>query len=41
MIPPQMHPVLTVLKSLVPYLGYVGGFIAWSWGAIKTFDKGK
>ncbi|KAK7695334.1 hypothetical protein QCA50_002525 [Cerrena zonata] len=39
-IPPQMHPVLTVLKSLIPYLGYVGGFVAWSWGAIKTFDKG-
>ena len=41
MIPLQMHPVLSVLKNLVPYLGYVGGFIAWSWGAIKTFDKGK
>lgn len=41
MIPPQMRPAISVLKGLVPYLGYVGGFVAWSWSAIKTFDKGK
>jgi hypothetical protein len=29
-----------VLKRLAPYLGYIGVFIAWSWGAIKAFDKG-
>jgi hypothetical protein len=40
LLPPQFRPILTVLRRLVPYLGYIGAFIAWSWGAIKTFDKG-
>jgi hypothetical protein len=40
LVPPQFRPVLTVLKRLVPYLGYIGAFVAWSWGAIKAFDKG-
>lgn len=40
LVPPQFRPVLMVLKRLIPYLGYIGVFIAWSWGAIKAFDKG-
>lgn len=40
MVPPPMRPALVLLKGLVPYLGYVGGFVAWSWGYIKKFDKG-
>jgi len=40
MIPPNMRPAIKLLKGLVPYLGYVGGFVAWSWGYIKKFDKG-
>lgn len=41
MLPPQARPAMTLLKAFTPYLGYVGGFVAWSWGAIKHFDKGK
>ncbi|KAH9178541.1 hypothetical protein EDB89DRAFT_953833 [Lactarius sanguifluus] len=39
-VPPQFRPGLLVAQRLVPYLGYVGGFVAWSWGAMKSFDKG-
>ena len=39
-LPPTLRPALSLVKSLVPYLGYIGGFVAWSWGAIKGFDKG-
>ncbi|THH19221.1 hypothetical protein EUX98_g8820 [Antrodiella citrinella] len=40
MVPPNMRPALKLLKGLVPYLGYIGGLVAWSWGYIKKFDKG-
>lgn len=40
MIPPQARPAMRMLKAFTPYLGYVGGFVAWSWGAVKSFDKG-
>ncbi|KAG6332385.1 hypothetical protein ID866_6705 [Astraeus odoratus] len=40
LLPPQMRPAVSILRRLVPYLGYVGGFIAWSWSAVKSFDKG-
>lgn len=40
LFPPQFRPILMALKRLAPYLGYIGAFIAWSWGAIKSFDKG-
>jgi len=40
LLPPQMRPAVTILRQLVPYLGYVGGLIAWSWSAVKSFDKG-
>lgn len=40
LLPPQMRPAVQVLRRLVPYLGYVGGLIAWSWSAVKSFDKG-
>ncbi|KAI0651661.1 hypothetical protein C8Q79DRAFT_922350 [Trametes meyenii] len=39
-LPPTLRPALALVKSLVPYLGYIGGFVAWSWGAIKGFDNG-
>jgi hypothetical protein len=39
-LPPQFRPVLLLLQKLVPYVGYIGAFIAWSWSAIKEFDKG-
>jgi hypothetical protein len=40
LIPPQFQLALKLGKSLIPLLGYIGGFIAWSWSGIKTFDKG-
>ncbi|TFY69391.1 hypothetical protein EVG20_g3169, partial [Dentipellis fragilis] len=39
-VPPQFRAGLLIAQRLVPYLGYVGGFLAWSWGAIKSFDQG-
>ncbi len=39
-LPSTLRPALALVKSLVPYLGYIGGFVAWSWGAIKGFDIG-
>ncbi|KAI0041901.1 hypothetical protein FA95DRAFT_1682920 [Auriscalpium vulgare] len=40
-VPPQFRPGLLIAQRLVPYLGYIGGFVAWSWGAMKSFDKGQ
>lgn len=40
MIPLQARPAMMLLKAFTPYLGYVGGFVAWSWSAVKSFDKG-
>ncbi|OBZ68365.1 hypothetical protein A0H81_11641 [Grifola frondosa] len=40
-VPPQFRPALDLVRGLVPYLGYIGGFVAWSWGAIKGFDTGR
>jgi hypothetical protein len=40
LMPPQLRTPMTFLRRLVPYLGYIGGFIAWSWSAVKVFDKG-
>ncbi|KAG2074634.1 hypothetical protein BDR04DRAFT_1092829 [Suillus decipiens] len=40
LMPPQLRAPMTFLRRLVPYLGYIGGFIAWSWSAVKVFDKG-
>lgn len=31
---------MMVLKRLSPFLSYIGVFIAWSWSAIKAYDKG-
>lgn len=31
---------MRLLKAFTPYLGYVGSFVAWSWAAVKGFDKG-
>jgi len=40
LIPPPFRPAAMMLKRLTPYLGYVGGFVAWSWERIKKRDKG-
>ncbi|KAG8984126.1 hypothetical protein FRB93_006705 [Tulasnella sp. JGI-2019a] len=40
MLPLPLQPAITLLKAVVPYLGYIGGFISWSWAEVKSFDKG-
>jgi hypothetical protein len=40
LVPPQFRAGVLIARRLVPYLGYIGGFIAWSWSAIRSFDKG-
>jgi hypothetical protein len=40
-VPPQFRLGFVIAQRLVPYLGYIGAFIAWSWGAMKSFDKGR
>lgn len=40
LMPPQLRPAMFFLQRLIPFLGYIGGFVAWSWGAIKGYDKG-
>jgi len=40
LIPPQFQLALSLLRGLVPVLGYIGGFISWSWSSIRVFDRG-
>ncbi|KAI0697603.1 hypothetical protein BC835DRAFT_1519164 [Cytidiella melzeri] len=40
LVPIQAQPALRLCKAFTPYLGYVGTFAAWSWSAIRGFDKG-
>ena len=40
-VPPQLKPAVTMLKTLAPIASYVGVFIAWSWDRIKALDEGK
>ncbi|KAJ3845570.1 hypothetical protein F5878DRAFT_599122 [Lentinula raphanica] len=39
-IPPQMRASVMMLKRISPYLGYVGAFVAWSWGRVQAKDQG-
>ncbi|KAH8832748.1 hypothetical protein DL96DRAFT_1811336 [Flagelloscypha sp. PMI_526] len=39
-MPLALQPALLVLKTIAPYLSYIGTFITWSWGEIQSFDKG-
>ncbi|KAH7881186.1 uncharacterized protein C8R40DRAFT_23390 [Lentinula edodes] len=39
-VPPQMRASVLMLKRVSPYLGYVGAFVAWSWGRIQMKDQG-
>jgi hypothetical protein len=40
LVPAPAQPAMRLCKAFTPYVGYVGSFAAWSWGAIKAFDKG-
>ncbi|TFK41992.1 hypothetical protein BDQ12DRAFT_349868 [Crucibulum laeve] len=39
-VPPQLRAAVTLLKRLSPVVGYVGVFVAWSWGRVRACDKG-
>jgi len=41
LVPPQYRAGVLIAQRLVPFIGYIGGFVAWSWGAMKSFDKGQ
>ncbi|EEB98185.1 hypothetical protein MPER_02352, partial [Moniliophthora perniciosa FA553] len=40
MFPAPMQPAIIMLQQLVPYLGYIGTFITWSWSMIQSYDVG-
>ncbi|KAK7462812.1 hypothetical protein VKT23_007392 [Stygiomarasmius scandens] len=39
-LPAPMQPALLLLRKIVPFVGYIGTFISWSWGQIKSYDVG-
>ncbi|KAG6824962.1 hypothetical protein H0H92_005295 [Tricholoma furcatifolium] len=39
-MPPALQPVILMLQTLIPYIGYLGSFISWSWGTIQSYDTG-
>ncbi|KAF8878848.1 hypothetical protein BD779DRAFT_1553501 [Infundibulicybe gibba] len=39
-LPMPLQPALLLLQRLIPYVGYIGTFISWSWSSIKSYDKG-
>ncbi|KAG8736209.1 hypothetical protein FRC12_017730 [Ceratobasidium sp. 428] len=40
LLPPQVGLVMSLIRGIIPALGYIGGFVAWSWNAISGADKG-
>jgi len=40
-VPPQFRTEFLMAQRLVPWLGYGGAFMAWSWGAMGSFEKGQ
>lgn len=40
-LPPTIQPAILLLQKLVPFVGYIGTFISWSWSTIKSYDVGK
>ncbi|RDB16342.1 hypothetical protein Hypma_003051 [Hypsizygus marmoreus] len=39
-LPPAVRPALMLLQTLVPFVGYIGTFISWSWSTVKSYDTG-
>ena len=39
-VPPQFRVEVSIAKRLAPWLGYGGAFMARSWGAMSSFEKG-
>jgi hypothetical protein len=40
-VPVQMKPGVMVAKRFLPYVGYIGAAIAWSWSSVRGYDKGR
>lgn len=40
-LPIELQAVMSVAKSLVPILGYIGGFVSWYWSTVASFNKGE
>jgi hypothetical protein len=40
LVPTPFKPALVLMRRLSPVVGYIGVFVAWSWGRIKKYDKG-
>ncbi|KDN49036.1 hypothetical protein RSAG8_02389, partial [Rhizoctonia solani AG-8 WAC10335] len=39
-LPPQVGLVMSLIRGIIPAMGYIGGFVAWSWNTIVGFDQG-
>ncbi|KAG6824271.1 hypothetical protein H0H93_002274, partial [Arthromyces matolae] len=39
-LPVALRPAVLLLQTLIPYIGYLGSFISWSWGTIQSYDTG-
>ncbi|KAJ1302694.1 hypothetical protein OPQ81_003010 [Rhizoctonia solani] len=39
-LPPQVGLVMSLIRGIIPAMGYIGGFVAWSWNTIIGFDQG-
>ncbi|KAH0589768.1 hypothetical protein H2248_005486 [Termitomyces sp. 'cryptogamus'] len=37
-LPTAVRPAVLLLQTLIPYIGYIGTFISWSWGTIQSYD---
>ncbi|KAF8713728.1 hypothetical protein RHS03_00505, partial [Rhizoctonia solani] len=37
---PQVGLVVSLIRGIIPAMGYIGGFVAWSWNTIIGFDQG-
>ncbi|QRV94834.1 hypothetical protein RhiJN_22852 [Ceratobasidium sp. AG-Ba] len=40
LLPPQVGLVMSLIRGVIPVLGYIGGFVAWSWNAVSGADEG-
>ncbi|KAF5369058.1 hypothetical protein D9758_002929 [Tetrapyrgos nigripes] len=39
-VPAPMIPALLLLQKIVPFVGYIGSFISWSFAQVKSYDVG-
>src|SRR6185369_3577925 len=39
--PPNFRFAVSLLRRLGPFVGSIGGFVAWSWNRIRACDRGE